>query len=58
MRLQVSDNEQNQTGTITVKADPGELDDLLVLAHELAARPDMQVEGPIHTPPPPPPVEI
>lgn len=58
MRMQVTDNEQDQTGKITIKADPGELDKLLVLAHELAERDDITVEGPIHVPPPPPPVEI
>lgn len=58
MRMQMWDNESNQTGQLTIKADPGQLDALSILAAELSERDDITVEGPIHTPPPPPPVEV
>jgi len=50
-------NENDQSGTLTIRADPGNLPELIALAEELGMRSTVTTEGTIYqlTPPPPDP---
>lgn len=55
---QLTQNEVNMSGTLTVRAEPGNLAELNALALELQHRPNVRTDGTItELPPPPPPVD-